>query len=93
MEKYLNKAHPSAAQCLRIIGQMRKATSPFEKESRHMIALEMALKAMEAQEGKAMFIRMLRYHVTHETAFLFPDSLTKEMLEAAREEMRTHFKK
>ncbi len=83
MDKYLDKAAPDTAICLQIISKMRKATSPFEKESRHMRALEVALKAMEAQEGRAMFIRMLRYHVAHETAFIFPDSLTKEMLEAA----------
>jgi len=83
MDKYLDKAAPDTAICLQIIGKMRKANSPYEKEQRHMRALEAALKAMEAQEGRAMFIRMLRYHVTHESAWLFPDSLTKEMLEAA----------
>lgn len=83
-EKVKNpKTRPDMAECLHIIGKMRKATAPFEKDFRHMYALEMALKAMEAQEGRAMFIRMLRYHVTHEFAYIFPDALTHEMLEAA----------
>ncbi len=83
MDKYLKNARPERAECLQIIGKMRKATAPIEKTIRHMTALEMALQALEAQEGRAVFIRMLRYHVAHDTAYLFPDSLTKEMLEAA----------
>lgn len=83
-EKVKNpKTRPDMAECLHIIGKMRKATAPFEKDFRHMCALDAAARAMEAQEGRGVFIRMLRYHVAHEFAFIFPDPLTKEMLEAA----------
>ena len=83
MKMYETKAKPDMTECLYIIGKMRKATSPIEKEFRQMIALEAAAKAMEAQEGRAMYIRMLRYHLAHESAHIFPDPLTKDMLEAA----------
>lgn len=84
------KYRPDLAECLYIIGRMRKATSPIEKQFYHMCALEMAVKAMEAQEGRAVFIRMLRYHVAHESALIFPDALTKEMLEAAEKALGRH---
>lgn len=83
MDKFRTKARPDKAECLYIIGKMRKATAPIEKDFRQICALEAALKAMEAQEARAMFIRMMRYHVSHETAHIFPDALTKDMLEAA----------
>lgn len=83
MDKFRTKARPDMAECLYTIGKMRKATAPIEKDFRIMCALEMALTAMEAQEARAVHIRMLRYHVAHEAAHIFPDALTKNALEAA----------
>lgn len=76
---------PDTQDCIKILGILIKAVGIIDKETYHTYAMEAGAKAMEQYGGKEMYIRMLRYHITHPKAYLFPDALTKDALKAAEE--------
>lgn len=76
---------PNTQDCISILQRLIKAVGIIEKESYQIHAMEAGAKAMQEHGGKDMYIRMLRYHVSHPKAFLFPDGLTKTALQAAEE--------
>lgn len=78
-----NKNTMSIRQAISLIRDMRGAEGIIMKDHFHMEAMQMGMQALEEQGGNAMYIRMLRYHVKTEGAMVFPDGLTKAMLEAA----------
>lgn len=78
-----NKNAMSIRQAISLIRDMREAEGIIVKDHFHMEAMQMGMQALEEQGGNAMYIRMLRYHVKTEGAMVFPDGLTKAMLEAA----------
>lgn len=74
---------PDTNQCIDIIGQLIQETGVITKQSKHIYALDAGAHALEEQAGNETYIRMLRYHVGQPHAWLFPDSRTKEALQAA----------
>lgn len=82
-EKNFRLIMPDTQDCIKILGYLIKAVGIFEKETYHIHALESGVKAMQEHGGKDMYIRMLQYHIAHPGAYLFPDILTKEALQAA----------
>lgn len=78
-----NILQPDTRGSINIIRHLIKAVGIIGKESFHVLALAMGADALQAQGGKEMYIRMLRYHVSHEGAMIYPDALTKAALVAA----------
>ena len=74
---------PNTQDCIYILQRLIKAVGIIEKESYQIHAMEAGVKAMQEHGGKDMYIRMLQYHIAHPGAYLFPDMLTKEALQAA----------
>ena len=81
--KVIYLSPPNTQDCIKILGYLIKAVGIIEKESYQIHAMESGVKAMQEHGGKEMYIRMLQYHITHPGAYLFPDILTKEALQAA----------
>ena len=83
MGKNVHMLPPDTRDSINIIRKMIKAVGIVEKECHHVHALAAGADALQAQGGRDMYIRMLRYHVSHEGAMIFPDALTKAALVAA----------
>lgn len=83
MGKNVHMLPPDTRDSIKIIQKLIKAVGIIEKECFHVHALAAGADALQAQGGREMYIRMLRYHVSHEGAMIFPDALTKAALVAA----------
>ena len=81
--KVIYLSPPDTKDCIEILGRLIKSVGIIPKETYHIHALEAGAVAVQEHGGKEMYIRMLRYHVTHPGAYIFPDPVTKEALVAA----------